>query len=368
MRKFKSMQVDVEKKVEQEPFAQDRSRAMRSSRILVPMLLGVAVVAYLFWRQFDPQEFTRIEWTARLGWWLLVAFVLAVMRHVAYALRLKALSHGELTFWQCIRLVFFWEFASAVSPTSVGGSAVAFFILSREQLSLAKSTAVVLYTVVLDSLFLLLSLPIFYMIIGPGIMRPGATTFAETGVWGVYFGIAYIAMLAYSGLFFYGIFIGPHRVKRFLGAVTSWRLLRRFRRGAITLGNEFVVASGALRREPLWFHLGAFGYTVAAWAPRFLLLSAIIIAFVPELPLDFFTQFELYARLKTMFFVIAFSPTPGGAGLIELLFGGFLSDYVHSGTLSTVIATLWRVLSYYVYLFAGALLIPGWLRKTSGKT
>ncbi len=360
------MQADKDSNPEQVYAPQDKSQAMRSSRIIVPILLGVAVVLYLFWRQFDPQEFARIEWTARLGWWLLAAVVLAVVRHVAYALRLKVLTHGELAFGQCIRLVFFWEFASAVSPTSVGGSAVAFFILNREKLSMAKATAVVLYTVVLDSLFLLLSLPIFYLMIGPGIMRPGATTFVETGAWGVYFTIAYAAMLGYSGLFFYGIFIGPQRVKRFLGVITSWRLLRRFRRRVITLGNEFVLASGALRRESLWFHLEAFGYTIAAWAPRFLLLSAIIIAFVPELPLDFFTQLELYARLKTMFFIIAFSPTPGGAGLIELLFGSFLADYVHSGTLSTVIATVWRGLSYYVYLFAGALLIPGWLRKTAG--
>lgn len=361
------MQSDKDNKAEQVLAPQDKSQAMRSSRIIVPILLGVAVVAYLFWRQFDPQEFARIDWTARLGWWLLVAVALAVVRHVAYALRLKVLTHGEFTFGQCVQLVFFWEFASAVSPTSVGGSAVAFFILNREKLSMAKATAVVLYTVVLDSLFLLLTLPVFYLMIGPGIMRPGATTFAETGAWGVYFVVAYIAMLAYSGLFFYGIFVGPQRVKRFLGAVTSWQLLRRFRRGAITLGNEFVIASETLRREHLWFHLEAFGYTAAAWAPRFLLLSAIIIAFVPELPLDAFTQFELYARLKTMFFVIAFSPTPGGAGLIELLFGGFLSDYVHSGTLSTVIATVWRALSYYVYLFAGALLIPGWLRRTASR-
>ena len=65
-----------------------------------------------------------------------------------------------------------------------------------------------------------------------------------------------------------------------------------------------------------------------------------------------------------MFFVIAFSPTPGGAGLIELLFNGFLSDYVTSNTHATFISTLWRMISFYVFLFAGAVLVPNWINKT----
>ena len=346
---------------------QRRLRSVRSSRIILPALIGVGVVAYLFLRQFDIAEFKTIEWTSRMGFWLGMALALAVVRHLAYAARLRALSHGAFSWWKSIELIFLWEFASTVSPTSVGGSAVAFIILSREKIGLAKATAIVLYTVVLDSLFLLLSLPVLYLLFGPGIMRPGAERFAETGAWGYYFLIAFGVMTAYTLLFFYGIFIGPERVKRFLGTLTSWRLLRRFRRRAIVLGNEFVIASGELRQESVKFHLKAFWHTVLAWAPRFLLLSAIIIAFIPSIPLDLRTQVELYARLKTMFFVIAFSPTPGGAGLIELLFGGFLSDYVTNNTFSTLIATIWRVISYYVYLFAGAILIPNWIRKTGGK-
>ncbi len=102
--------------------------------------------------------------------------------------------------------------------------------------------------------------------------------------------------------------------------------------------------------------------TALAWIPRFALLNFLIIAFIPELPLDFMTQFGLYARLETMFFIIAFSPTPGGAGLIELLFNGFLTDYVTKPTVSTTIATLWRVVSYWIYVLAGAIIIPNWLQ------
>jgi uncharacterized protein (TIRG00374 family) len=341
------------------------ANSIKTSRIILPAILGAAVVIYLFWRQFDADEFKSLAWNARMAWGLTIAVALAVIRHLAYTLRLNALTHGALSFTKSIKSIFLWEFASSVSPTAVGGSAVALFILTREKIGVAKSTAVVLYTVVLDSLFMMLFVPILYLIFGPGIMRPGATTFTEAGAWGYYFLFAYLGMAAYTGLFFYGTFIGPNRMKRFLGVMTSFKILRRFRRQSIVLGNEFVTASESLRRERFGFHLRAFGYTFLAWVPRFLILSAVIAAFIPSLPLDFMTQLELYARLKTMFFVLVFSPTPGGAGLIELLFGGFLSDYVSSGTISTVIATVWRLISYYFYLLAGVLLIPAWLRKTS---
>lgn len=340
---------------------------MRVSRIILPVLIGVGVVAYLFWRQFDAEEFARIDWTGRLAFLLGLAVLLAAVRHLAYAARLRVLSNGAFSWWKCIQLIFLWEFSSAVSPTSLGGSAVAFFLLSREKLSLAKTTTIVLYTVVLDSAFMLLTLPFLYLAFGPGIMRPGAATFAEAGAWGHFFILAYLGMMAYTGLFYYGLFIGPQRVKRFLGTLTSWRWLRRFRRRAIILSNEFILASGELRSEPSSFHLQSLAHTFVAWATRFFLLSAIIVAFIPTIPVDVVAQMELYARLQTMFFVIAFSPTPGGAGLIELLFGGFLTDYVSNGTVSTIISSVWRLISYYVYLLAGAVLIPGWLRRTASK-
>jgi glycosyltransferase 2 family protein len=40
---------------------------------------------------------------------------------------------------------------------------------------------------------------------------------------------------------------------------------------------------------------------------------------------------------------------------------------VANSTYATVISTVWRLLSYYVYLFAGAVLVPNWIRKVLRK-
>jgi hypothetical protein len=67
---------------------QEVLESMRVSRIILPVLIGVGAVAYLLWRQFDPAEFARIDWTVHTLFWILLAIALAVLRHVAYALSL----------------------------------------------------------------------------------------------------------------------------------------------------------------------------------------------------------------------------------------------------------------------------------------
>ena len=343
-------------------------RSVRLSRIILPMILGAGAIVYLFWRQFDPQEFAAIHWSAHTFTWISIGVLTAVTRDVAYATRLRVLTNREFSWWKCFEIIIIWEFSSAVSPTSIGGSAVAFFILAQEKMPMARTITIVLYTIVLDSLFMLLTLPILFAVFGYDIMRPGAHTFADTGGWGYYFLTFYGIKLGYAIVFFYGLFINPQQLRRFLGWLTNNWLLRRIHVGAVKLGDDLLIASQGLWGQPWRYHLQAAMATATAWVFRFLLISCLIIAFVPTLPLTFTAQFELYARLQTMYFMIMFSPTPGGAGLIELLFGGFLTDYISSPTLSTVVSTIWRLLSYYLYLLAGALVIPNWLRNRTLQT
>jgi uncharacterized membrane protein YbhN (UPF0104 family) len=53
--------------------------------------------------------------------------------------------------------------------------------------------------------------------------------------------------------------------------------------------------------------------------------------------------------------IILFTPTPGGAGFAEAMFNNFLGEFTPAG-LSSALGTLWRFISYYPYLFIGAIL------------
>ncbi len=351
--------------IPQSEFTAEQQKALnsvRTSRVILPVVIGVSVVGYLFFRQFDIGEWNRIEWTANTLFWLGMSLTLLVVRHLSYATRLYVLSEGDFTFKKCIELVFIWEFSSAVTPTSAGGSAVALFVLTQEKLSAGRTAMLVLYTVVLDTAFFVILLTILYLLLGPSMIRPGVDNIFELSGWGGVFIASYVAMAIYGSFFFYGLFISPERIRSILRGMASWKLLRRFRKTLLSTARDTVQASEHMRSKPLRWHLSAFAATAGAWSCRFLLLSCLVIGFT-DVATDLFTQVKLFARLQSMYLILAFSPTPGGAGFAETLFKDFLIDFVGDNqTSALLIATIWRGFTYYAYLLAGAIVIPNWLR------
>lgn len=342
---------------------QDVLRSIRVSRVIIPILLGIGVVGYMLWRQYDQEEFAKINWTLHTTFWVGLSFLLLVVRHLAYAKRLRILSNKFFSWKKCIELIFIWEFSSAVSPTSVGGSAVALFILSQEKLSTAKTATIVLYSAILDTIFFVGTLPILLFFFGTEIIRPGINSFGDIDGWGYTFVGAYLLMLTYGFVFFYGLFINPRPIRKFLISMTKLRWFRRYRHKAIELGNDIIHASREMKLKDFKFHISAFLSTATAWSCRFLLLNCLIIAFVDDVGTDVASQMKLYARLEAMFVIMAFSPTPGGAGFAEVVFPGFVNDYVPSKGIAVLIASIWRLFTYYTYLLIGAIIIPNWIRE-----
>lgn len=347
-----------------EDFSEEQQEVLQSiriSRIILPVLIGIGVVLYLLSQQFDPVAFTKINWSQHTLFWIAMAVSLLIIRHIAYAARLRILSRRAFSWRKCIELIFIWEFSSAVSPTSIGGTAVALFVIAQEKLSAARTTTLVIYTAILDTLFFVGTIPFLFLLFGPTIIRPNLTNWAEMDGWGYAFIGAYSLMASYGTLFFYGLFINPKRLKQLLSWITSLKFLKRYRRKAIQLGEDIIVASQEMKRQEWRVHIGAFLATVLAWSCRFLLLNCLIIAIIDSTPITFLTQSALYARLETMFIIMAFSPTPGGAGFAEIVFGGFLKDYVPEG-IALIVAFIWRGITYYAYLFAGVIIVPNWVR------
>ena len=128
--------------------------SIRPSRIILPTVIGLAVIIWLVARQLDLQELSAIRWETAAFTWILVAVIVYLGRHLLYSYRLRVLSEGDFSWMKSIELVTILEFASAVSPTNFGGSAVAFFLLIQEKISAARSTAIVIYTIIADTLFL----------------------------------------------------------------------------------------------------------------------------------------------------------------------------------------------------------------------
>jgi len=339
-----------------------KSPSLQLYRIIFPVVIGLTVVSYLAWKNFDPEAFRKISWGKDTAFWMSIGVVLIILRHLAYSYRVWILSSKEFSFVKCVELMFIWLFSSSITPTSVGGAAVALVVLTREKLSSARTAVIVMYTVVTDTFFFITTLIFLFLIFGPTMLRPGIASVTELDRWGTTFIIGYIVMLVYGSFFAYGLFIDPHRPRKSLEWITRFRLFRRFREQALLTGREFVEASREVVRKDLRFHLLVAASTIVAWGCRFMLLICIILAFVPGAHFDWITQMKQFARIESMFVIMEFSPTPGGSGLAEYAVSEYLTDWVPA-SIVLIVAFIWRLLEYYSYLAIGAIVVPNWVRK-----
>ena len=333
-------------------------KSLSLSKIILPVIIGILGILFIVFRQVDFQELGQIKWNTRLWYYLGIAIFIYLLRHIFYAYRLKILSDHDFSFKHSVELVFIWEFASAISPTSIGGSAVAVFFLSQEKISAAKAVSIVLYTVIVDTFFFLISLIILLSIFGPQLIRPDMASMLQG--FGITFMVIWIFMLFYGGILLWGLF-RPRFIKRLLLWLATLPLIKRFKRTLYQTGQDVVLTAKELRTKPFMFHFQAILMTIGAWVTRFLTVNFIILALV-EIDWAWFEQFLIYARSQTMYVLTQFSPTPGGSGVMEFMFSGFFKDFISQG-LGSVGALLWRLITYYPYLVIGVFIIPNWIRR-----
>jgi glycosyltransferase 2 family protein len=337
-------------------------RSLRSSRMVIPIVLGLGVVLWLVLRNFDVEKLKSIDWTITTFLWIAASAILLIIRHLAFSFRMWILSQGHFSFVKCIELCLIFEFSLCITPTTLGGSAVSLFVLTQEKLSAARTTTIVLYKVVLDTLFFVGTFPLLFLINGAKIIRPNMESLWDVSWESQIFFLSYIGMVSYGLFIFYGLFINPKLFKRFLVGTTRLPFLKRFRERTEKFGDEIILASEDMRNLRWRQHGAAFLATWTAWACKFLLISCLIIG-IDRPEMSFTKEILLYSRLQSMFIIMALSPSPGGAGIAEGLFYPFLHDFISNLEVAIIIALIWRMMSYYAYLALGAVIVPNWIRK-----
>jgi glycosyltransferase 2 family protein len=341
-------------------------RSFQVKRVIFPILLGLAAVAWLFYTQFDAQQFREIRWTWAAFAWIGISLVLLLLRHLSYSFRLRALT-GKIFSWKkYFQLIVMWEFSAALTPTSKGGPFVMLFVLTKERLSAGRTAAAVFYTLICDSGFFVLMLPFLLLMYGPRMLYPGIDSYSDARLASGAFFVTYGMMCAYWLVLLFFVFIRPDLATR----VTAWlariRFFKKYEQKLMRLGTEFSLAAAEMRSNNWRYHSSVILGTIGAWTSKFIMINCLIIAVAPDIPVDGGTQLFIFARLVAMFIIMAFSPTPGGAGLAELALAGFLADFIPQG-IGLVVALLWRGMAYYGYLLAGAFIVPAWLSTHWGQ-
>ncbi len=387
------------------------AKQLNIRRILIPILLGLAAASYLLISNLseahfqkvgseegthrwidanengkvdldDNAEFTndaeglykplsyrqilgRVDWGWGASLWLFMALLMMLVRDLAYMYRIKVMTEGALSWRQSFDVIMLWEFSSAITPSIVGGSGLAMFIVNREGIRMGRSTAVVMVTAMLDELFYILMVPTLLVIVGFSNLFPDSL---QNSLFGIelntvaIFWIGYFFLLLLTVIIMVGVFFLPRTIKYWLLRICKLPFLRKWRYKAMETGNDLMISSHELRGKPFSFWIKAFLATVFSWTGRYWVVNFIILAFATGwIPLS--DHLLIYTRQLVVWVIMLISPTPGGSGIAEVAFSGFLAEMIPLG-LTGLMAFLWRLISYYPYLFIGAIILPKWLRKT----
>jgi len=337
---------------------------LKPGKVILPVVLGLAILGWLIVRDIDAGVLSEIDFTWSSLFWLVIAFLFVGLRTLGYMARIKVLTDGDITWLQAFRVTMLWEFTSAITPSTVGGTGFAVVFLHKEGINIGRSTAVVLVTSFLDELYFVLLFPILLLVMGwktifiTSMEGTGTALLNNLVIIAV---VGYLIILAWVVLSGYGLFVNPHLIKKILVSIFRLPVIKRWREGAARAGDDIIESSGELRKKTLSFWGWAAATTFITWTSRYLVVNAILVAF--------FTindHLLIFTRQLVMWIMMIVSPTPGGSGFAELILGRYLSDLIpvsqaNATGVALAMALIWRIISYYPFLLAGVLIIPGWI-------
>lgn len=335
-------------------------RTLSPSKIIFPIIIGLGVAAWLMFREIKPDTFSFFEWSVGAVFWIFVSFLMMAVRDLAYMWRIRILTDKKITWRNTFDVIMLWEFSSAVSPSVVGGTGPAIYFLYKEGINLGKSTAVVLTAIFLDELFFIIMVPLMILFFGNTAFPSDKISFLGNLV--LYFWIGYGIIFIYTLMLIYALFINPYTVKKILSFIFLLPILKRWRLKVRKLSNQLILTSQEFNDKDFKFWLKGFLSTTISWTARYWVVNFIFLAFFLD-HLGWADHFLIYARQLTMWIILLISPTPGGSGIAEYIFKDFLGDIIPNLEWAVPLALIWRMISYYPYLFIGAIVLPRWLKR-----
>ncbi len=332
-------------------------------KVIIPAIVGVLAVFGMLYYQIKDKHvsFDVINFTGITVLFLVIAALFMMLRDIGYMARFKVLSENKVSWFQAFRVIMLWEFASAISPSAIGGTGVAVVFVHKEGISVGKSTAIVMATSFLDEMYFLIMFPLMVFAVGPDtLFTIGNASGLNFDNQFFYFAIiGYLLKFAYILFISYGLFINPVIIKKTILAIFSLKPLRRWRNEARRAGLDIISNSHELRRKPFGFWFKAAGATFISWTARYWVVNAIFVAFFAMKN----NHFLLFAKQLVMWIMMLVSPTPGGSGFSEYVFSEYLKDFMPQvAGIAIITAFVWRLLTYYPYLIAGVIIGPKWLR------
>lgn len=320
------------------------AKARMMIRVAVPVIIGAVVFVWLFHDDFTAETWSAVRWTPLSVTAIALAWLCMIGRDFGLTWRFRTLTAKELSWGNAARVDLMCEFTSAITPTAVGGSAMGMVYLNHEGIDFGRAAILTMTTLFLDELFFVVACPVICLLVPDGALFGFSTGDFGQGI-KIAFWLVYAGLVLWTAVLFFGIFIKPHAVRSFFLKLFSLKWLRRWQASVDNMTANLVATSADLRERPLRWWGKVFAATGVSWCSRFLVVNALFMGFAPEAP-----QATVFCRQFVIWVVLIVSPTPGGSGLSEWLFTEYYGDLVGGAGVALVLALLWRLVSYYIYL------------------
>lgn len=339
-------------------------KTLNPRKVWVPVALGIGIVVFLFLN--DPEmsvEKLALVFDATFIP-ILLALIVFFARFAGYIFRIRSITNNQLTWTNSLYVIILWEFASAVTPSVVGGTAVAVFILWKEGIKPGKALGYVLLTAIFDNLFFVLAAPITLFLGVENIfpVSSDTSTFVEDSLGALFF-LSYGLIALYTFIMAFALLINPRAFQWVLLKITSIKYLKKWRYAAYERGTEMIMASEQLKGmgKKFWIYLSL--STIFIWSSRYLLLNFLMASFTK---ITVHEHVLIFGKQIILWVVMLISPTPGSSGTAEAIFPAFFGS--HLGDYTIIVNVLWRLFTYYPYLFLGAFFLPRWITKVFFKS
>ncbi|MDL2315019.1 flippase-like domain-containing protein [Bacteroidales bacterium OttesenSCG-928-C19] len=317
--------------------------------------------ANIVWQtQSDVWLYISENWAPKATLFLLMALLMVVIRDFAYMYRIRILTDKQLSWKKSFQVIMLWEFSSALTPSVVGGSAIALVILTQEGIRTGRSTAIVMITALLDELFYIIMVPVILLLAGVSNVFSGLSFVSSGNTTSVQFlfALGYGVIVLLTCIILFAIIFKPYAFKRLLVGICHIRFLRRWKKAAVKTGDDIITTSKEMRSKNFGFWFKTFGATMGSWTARFLVVNFLLLTFIPG-GID---HLLVFAKQLVMWVIMLISPTPGSSGVAEFMFPIFFKDFITPGT-APLLVILWRLMTYYPYIIIGAIVLPFWLKR-----
>ena len=318
--------------------------------VIISVAISIAIIILILYFTIDANTIQTLRNTKIKYEFFALAVLLNIIFWVLWGARLKVIANKldkniNINLKESTKIVITNMFLANITPSIAGGEPVRIYLLNKKGMSIGSATATVIGERLIDAMFVLILVPISFLIF---------RNVADIGFLNTALLIGVFVFVLFLIIFLYAI-SKPEKTKKFL----IW-LNKKIRRFSKKKESEISVIK-RINREVNNFHKGIILFkgegrntlikagilTAICWSVGFMIPSMLLIGL--GLPPYFI---ESYAAQVLLLVIVMMPTTPGSSGVAELGAVGLYGVLIGSNLIG-VFVLLFRLITYHMNLIVG---------------